>query len=32
VHCYWIPACGYVRAPELQALPGRVTLLEEERE
>ena len=32
VHCYWIPAGGYLRAPELQALPGRVTLLEEERE
>lgn len=30
-HCYWVPAGGFVRAPELAALPGQATLVEEER-
>ena len=30
-HCYWIAAGGFVRAPELAALPGQATLVEEER-
>ncbi|MGC6487936.1 MAG: hypothetical protein ACON4Z_09850 [Planctomycetota bacterium] len=30
-HCYWIPAGGFARAPELAALPGGATLVEEER-
>ena len=28
--CYWIPAGGYISAPELAALRGRTTLIEEE--
>ena len=32
VHCYWIAAGGHLRAPELAALPGGATLVEEERE
>ncbi|MCK5945029.1 MAG: DUF58 domain-containing protein, partial [Planctomycetes bacterium] len=31
LHCYWIPAGGFVAAPELQTLPGKVTLIEEDR-
>lgn len=31
-HCYWIPAGGFLRAPELDALRGGATLVEEERE
>lgn len=30
-HCYWIPAGGFVRAPELDALPEGATLVEEDR-
>lgn len=29
-HCYWIPAGGYLRAPELRDMPGDVTLLTEQ--
>ena len=31
-HCYWIPAGGFVRAPEFATLPGSATLVEEEVE
>lgn len=31
-HCYWIPAGGYTRAPEIRTLIGDVTMIQEERE
>lgn len=31
-HCYWIPAGGFTRAPELRDMPGRVSLIVEDEE
>ena len=31
-HCYWIPAGGFTRAPELRDMPGQVTVIVEEDE
>lgn len=32
VHCYWIPAGGYTKAPETRMLTGDVTMISEEAE
>ena len=29
VHCYWIPAGGYTKAPEIHGLRGDITLVTE---
>jgi hypothetical protein len=31
-HCYWIPAGGFTRAPELRDMPGQVSLIVEDEE